>query len=396
LRCFVEKAVILAGARTPIGSFLGALSSLSAVKLGSIVIEEVIKRSKMSLDDIDEVIMGQVLQGGAGQAPARQASIGAGLSSRVPCVTINKVCGSGLKAVMMAADSISLGHNKIVVAGGMESMSNAPYILPSARIGFRMGNKSVVDLMIYDGLFDPYKQEHMGSFGDMCAREYGISRAEQDQYAISSYQRANKAQAQGLVNDEIVPVSITNKGVNKIVSIDEEPARYQPEKVSKLPAAFNKDGTVTAANASKINDGAAAVIVASEEIVKEKHLSAQARIIASSTFAHDPQWFTTAPVMAIKNVLKKASLQVSDIDLFEINEAFSVVSLVAIKELSLKREQVNVYGGAVALGHPIGCSGARLLVTLINALNKQKSRYGCVSLCLGGGEAVAMIIERIS
>lgn len=391
----MKNAVIVAGARTPIGSFLGTLSSLSATQLGSIAIQSAIKKSKLKPSDINEVIMGMVLQGGAGQAPARQASLGAGLSSHVPCTTVNKVCGSGLKAVMMAADAIALGHSQVVVAGGMESMSNAPYFLPGARTGFRMGNHSAVDLMIHDGLWDPYGKAHMGSFGDMCAREFGFSREEQDEYAKESYRRAIAAQQQGFFNDEIVPVSVTQKNASIEINADEEPSRYQPDKMPKLKPAFESQGSVTVANSSKINDGAAASIITSEEYAREKGLAISAKIIATATFAHDPQWFTTAPVTAIKQVLNKTSLKSDDIDLYEINEAFSVVAMTAIKELSLKHERVNVFGGAVALGHPIGCSGARLLVTLLNALQKHGKRLGCVSLCLGGGEAVAMVVERL-
>lgn len=391
----MKRAVIIDGARTPIGSFLGSLSSLPATKLGSLAIEAAIKKSKVEASDIDEVIMGQVLQGGVGQAPARQASLGAGLSSGVPCTTVNKVCGSGLKAVMMAAQSIALGESTTVVAGGMESMSNAPYLLPAARAGFRMGNQMAVDLMIHDGLFDPYGQSHMGCFGDMCAREYGFTRQMQDEYADESYQRAIVAQEKGWFNDEIVPVTIKIKGETKKIGVDEEPSRYQPERMAHLKPVFDADGSVTVANASKISDGAAALVVMSEdEAIAKKH-PIKARIIASTTFAHDPQWFTTAPAMAIKNVLAKASLDARAIDLYEINEAFSVVALSAMKELLLPRDRVNVFGGAVALGHPIGCSGARLLITLLNALQKKNKRLGCVSLCLGGGEAVAMIVERI-
>lgn len=391
----MKKAVIVAGARTPIGSFLGSLSSLTAPKLGAVALEAAIKRTKISPADVDEVIMGQVLQGGVGQAPARQASLGAGLPSHVPCTTVNKVCGSGLKAVMMAADAIALGTSKIVLAGGMESMSNAPYILANARTGFRMGNQTAVDLMINDGLFDPYGHAHMGIFGDMCAREFAFSREAQDEYAHESYRLAIEAEENGWFSDEIAPVSIEIKGTIKTITTDEEPGRYQRDKVATLKPAFDRNGSVTAANASKINDGAAALVIASEDEASSRQLTVKARIIAHSTFAHDPQWFTTAPIMAIKDVLKKASLTVDAIDLYEINEAFSVVTLAAMKELMLKRDRVNVFGGAVALGHPIGCSGARLLVTLLNALEKKNKRLGCVSLCLGGGEAVAMIVERV-
>jgi acetyl-CoA C-acetyltransferase len=390
----VKRAVIVSGLRTPIGSFMGGLSSLTAPELGSATIKGILEQSKVAKSEINEVIMGHVLQGGVGQAPARQASLGAGLSTHVPCTTVNKVCGSGLKAVMMAEDAILLGKSNAVIAGGMESMSNAPYILPGARAGFRMGNHTAVDLMIHDGLFDPYGKAHMGSFGDMCAREYHFSRAQQDEFAHESYRRALDAQKKGYFAEEIIPVAVKQKGEVKHIANDEEPMRYQADKMPLLKPAFDTQGSVTAANASKINDGAAALLVTSENFAKSMNLDIKARIVASATFAHDPEWFTTAPVFAIKSALAQASLNTGDIDLYEINEAFSVVALYAIKELNLKREQVNVFGGAVALGHPIGCSGARLVVTLLNALKTYNKRLGCVSLCLGGGEAVAMIVER--
>lgn len=391
----MNNAVIVGRARTPIGSFMGALSSLSAPKLGSVAISGAIKASGLAATDIDEVIMGQVLQGGVGQAPARQASLGAGLSHHVPCTTVNKVCGSGLKAVMMAKDQIALGHARAIVAGGMEAMSNAPYFMPNARAGFRMGDQRAVDMMIHDGLFDPYGQAHMGSFGDLCASTLNFSREEQDAYAHESYKRAQAAQKNGVFADEIVPVEITIKGQTKTVTEDEEPSRYQPEKFASLKPAFSAQGTTTAANASKVNDGASALIVADEGFAIERKLPIAARIIASATYAQEPAWFTTAPIKAIEKALHMANLKASDIDLFEINEAFSVVSMAAIKELKIKHEQVNIFGGAVSLGHPIGSSGARVLVTLITALKNKNKRYGCASLCLGGGEAVAMIIEKL-
>jgi acetyl-CoA C-acetyltransferase len=391
----VKNAVILAGARTPIGSFLGSLQSLKATDLGSKAIEHAIKKAKIAPEDVDEVILGQVLQGGVGQAPARQASLGAKIKSNVPATTVNKVCGSGLKAVMMAKNAILLNESKIVVAGGMESMSNAPYFLKNARSGFRMGDQSVVDLMLHDGLLDPYTGRLMGSFGDICAKEFSFSREEQDAYAHESYRRAKSAQERGDFADEIVPITVLNKGVKSEVIMDEEPSRYQPDKMPKLKPSFDPDGTITVANASKINDGAAALIIACEDEAKKRGLKGKARIIAQATFAHDPEWFTTAPIHAIKMVLNNASLTASQIDLYEINEAFSVVAMAAIRELSLSPDRVNVFGGAVALGHPIGCSGARLLVTLLNALEKKKLHLGCVALCLGGGEAVAMIVEKI-
>lgn len=391
----MKNAVFVGAARTPIGSFLGNLSSLSATKLGSVAISGALKDARLKPEQIDEVIMGQVLQGGTGQAPARQAALGAGILSKTPCTTVNKVCGSGMKAVMMAVQSIKLAESDFVIAGGMESMSNAPYILSKARLGLRMGDEQLVDLMIKDGLFDPYGQAHMGTFGELCAREHGFSREAQDEYAHQSYKKALKAEEQGWLRDEIVPVSIKVRGEEKIVNVDEEPSRYIAEKFAGLKPAFDPKGSITAANSSKISDGAAALVLASEEQAHTLNIPLKARIIASATFAHDPQWFTTAPVNAIKMALKNASLTTKDIQCYEINEAFSVVAMNAIKELELEPTRVNIFGGAVALGHPIGCSGARLLVTLLNALKVSNSRLGCASLCLGGGEAVAMIIERV-
>jgi acetyl-CoA C-acetyltransferase len=391
----MKKTVILSAVRTPIGSFMGSLSSMPATALGSIAIKAALNKSTVLPSDVDQVIMGQVLQGGAGQAPARQAAILAGLPEHVPCTTVNKVCGSGLKAVMMAASDIATGESSTVIAGGMESMSNAPYILPQARAGFRMGNNVAVDLMINDGLFDPYNKLSMGIFGDRTALEYKFSRAEQDEYAKSSYQRAIDAQKNGYFKDEMVSIEIKSKLGSTIIDKDEEPTRFQPEKFATLRPAFSEDGTVTAANASKVSDGASALVLMEEQKAKEKNLKPVGRIIASATFAQNPAWFTTAPVTAIKKALKLANMKPDDIDLYEINEAFSVVSMYAMKELSLKRDQVNIFGGAISLGHPIGCSGARLLTTLLNALKLQNKSLGCVSLCIGGGEAVAMIVERI-
>ncbi len=392
----MKKTVILSGARTPIGSFLGSLSSIPATSLGALAIKASVAKSQIDVNDIDQVIMGQVLQGGSGQAPARQASLLAGLSNKISCTTVNKVCGSGLKAIMMGADAITLGTSKAAVCGGMESMSNAPYILPQARTGFRMGNNFAVDLMLHDGLFDPYGKAPMGSFGDRCAKEHGFSRQAQDEYANESYQKALDAQEKGFFDEEIISIDIKNRSGSLTVAKDEEPSRYQPEKMASLKPAFDEHGTVTVANASKINDGAAAVVLMEEGLALSQKKSVAARIIASATFAHEPEWFTTAPAFAIKKALAAANLKSSDIDLYEINEAFSVVAMTAMKDLSLKRDQVNIFGGAVALGHPIGASGARLMVTMLNALKKRQKRLGCVALCLGGGEAVAMIVERVS
>lgn len=389
-----KDAVIVSYARTPIGSFQGTLQPLSASALGSIAIKALFSSSTIASDAVDEVIMGNVISAGCGQAPARQAAIGAGIPSSVPCTTVNKVCGSGLKAVMMGRQSILLGEAKIVVAGGMESMSNAPYLLPTARKGMRMGNQVAVDSMISDGLWDPYGNAHMGNFGDQCAKKYEFSRQEQDLFAQASYERALFAQKNGLFDREIAPVNVQINGKALVLSADEEPARYQPEKMSSLKAAFSKDGTVTAANASKINDGAAALLLMSDDEAQKQGYKPLVKIIAQATAAHDPSWFTTAPIKAMNAALAKASLAVNEIDLFEINEAFAVVPMAAMRELKIPREKVNVYGGAIALGHPLGASGARILCTLISAMTEKNARYGCASLCLGGGEAVAVILER--
>lgn len=388
-------SVILSAVRTPIGAFLGSLSNFSAPQLGAIVIREAVKRAGIEPEKVSEVIMGEVLQGGVGQAPARQSAIYAGLPVSVPCMTINKVCGSGLKSVMLADQAIRCNDAEIVVAGGMESMSNAPYFVKKARTGFKMGNVELIDLMIHDGLWDVYNQIHMGNAGELCASECHISREEQDEYAIMSYKRAIEATEKGWFAEEIVPVEIEDKKGNIIVDKDEEPFKVNFEKIPQLKPVFKKDGTVTAANASSIDDGASAVVVASESIAEQEGLKPLARIIAHTSYAQQPEWFTTAPAKAIKNVCNKAGMKIEDIDLFEINEAFAVVSIVTCRELGIPYDKVNIHGGAVALGHPIGASGARLLTTLIYALKKTNKKYGLATLCIGGGEASAMIIEMI-
>ncbi len=390
----MRDVVIVGGARTPIGSFQGALSTMSAPKLGAVAIEAALSRAQVNKDEVDEVIMGEVLTGGVGQAPARQAALYAGLPNTTPCMTINKVCGSGLKAAMLAAQAIKLGDADIVVAGGMESMSNAPYALPTARGGMRMGNQTALDLMIHDGLWDPYGNAHMGNFGDLCARENNFSREEQDAFAKESYERAQKAQSEGWLKNEIVPVEVKSRKSTVTVEQDEEPANYRPDKMPGLRAAFAKDGTVTAANASKINDGAAALILMSREEAEKRNAPIIGRWVADGTYAHAPEYFTTAPAGAIERNLGKAGLKVSDIDRFEINEAFSVVTMVTMKSLDIPHEKVNVWGGAVALGHPIGCSGARLLLTVLAQLKRDQKKRGLASLCIGGGEAVSVVVER--
>lgn len=392
----MKEVVIVSACRTPIGSFNGALSPLSAPKLGAIVIEEALKRVNLSKDVVDEVIMGCVLTAGVGQAPARQAAIFAELPTKVECMTINKVCGSGLKAVMLATQAIKLGDADVVVAGGMESMSNAPYLLDKARIGYRMGHGQIIDSMIKDGLWDVYNDFHMGNAGELCAREFKISREEQDEFAVLSYKRALEAIEKGYFKDEIVPVQVPQtKGETIVISEDEEPKKVIFEKIPKLKPVFDPNGTITAANASKINDGASALVLMSKEKAEELGIRPLARIVAYASAAKDPAWFTTAPVDAIEKVLKKANMKKEDIDLFEVNEAFAVVALVTSKLAGIPIEKMNIHGGAIALGHPIGASGARILTTLLYALKRKEAKFGLATACIGGGEASALIVERI-
>lgn len=391
-----EREVIIASAvRTPIGSFNGSLSSLPAPKLGSIAIAEALKRAKVSRENVSEVIMGNVVSAGLGQAPARQASIFAGIPNSVGCTTINKVCGSGLKAVMLATQAIKLGDSDIVIAGGMESMSNTPYLSYDARFGYRMGHGKLVDSMINDGLWDVYNDFHMGIAGELCARECNIPRESQDEFAILSYKRALEAQEKGYFKDEIVPVTIKGRKEDVVVELDEEPARVKFDKITSLRPAFDKEGTITAANASKISDGASALVVMAAEVAEKMGIKPLARVAGYSTAAKEPEWFTTAPADAIDLVLKKVGLTIDDIDLFEINEAFSVVALAVSQILGVDANKVNIAGGAVSLGHPIGASGARILTTLLHNLTRTGKKRGIASLCLGGGEAVALAVEMI-
>jgi acetyl-CoA C-acetyltransferase len=392
----MKTIVILSAARTPIGAFLGKLSSLPAPALGSIAIKGALARAGVAPGDIEQVIFGNVLQAGIGQAPARQASLGAGIPNTVPCVTVHKVCGSGMRAVMDAGNGIAAGEYEVAVAGGMESMSNAPYLLEKARTGLRMGNGTLADSMIKDGLWDPYKDTHMGNCAELCAAKYRFTREEQDAFSLESYKRAQNAGKTGLFADEIVPVEVAQKKGDPLkIDADEEPFAAPLEKMPTLKPAFQKDGSVTAANSSKINDGAAALVVTSEEKAKAKGWKPIARIVASAGVAAAPEWFTTAPVGAIRKLLAKTGLAVSDIDLFEINEAFAVVAMAAIRELSLDPGKVNVRGGAVALGHPIGASGARILTTLVHALRRDGKKRGIAAICIGGGEATAMLVETV-
>jgi acetyl-CoA C-acetyltransferase len=386
---------IVSAARTPIGALLGSLQDFSAPQLGAIAIKAAVERAGLNGDNIDEVIMGNVLAGGVGQAPARQAAIYAGLPTSVACLTINKVCGSGLKSVMLADQAIRAGDAGIIVAGGQESMTNAPHAMLDSRKGVKFGNARMVDLMQWDGLWDVYNQVPMGDAAELCASECNISREQQDEFTIASYKRAQQAQADGWFSDEIVPVVVKGRKGDVTIDTDEEPGRVVFDKIPSLKPVFKKDGTVTAANASTINDGAAALVVASEAAVSAHGLTPMARIVAQVSFAHDPLHFTTAPVHAISRVVEKAGLSLADIDLFEVNEAFAVVNLAAQQALQIPLDRMNVHGGAVALGHPIGASGARILTTLLYALRRHGKRYGLATLCIGGGEASALIVERI-
>lgn len=391
----MREVIIASACRTPIGSFNGSLSQLSAPRLGAIVVEEAVRRAGIDKNQVNEVIMGCVLTGGVGQAPARQAALFAGLPETVECMTINKVCGSGLKAVMLAAQAIMLGDADIVVAGGMESMSNAPYILEKARGGYRMGHAQLIDSMIKDGLWDVYNDFHMGNAAELCAKECAVPRETQDEFAIMSYRRALDAQKNCYFKDEIVPVPIPQKGGEPLtVSEDEEPKKIKFEKIPTLKPPFQKDGTVTAANASKINDGAAAVVVMAKEVAEQRGITPIARVVSFGSAAKKPEWFTTAPADVIPKVLKKAGLAMDDIDLFEINEAFAVVNLAVNKILGIDNKKLNVHGGAIALGHPIGASGARILVTLLHAMKQRNVRRGMAAICIGGGEASGMVVER--
>lgn len=390
----MENVVIVSSVRTPVAAFQGAFATLPAPRLGALAIKEAFARAQVSADEIDECIMGEVLTAGVGQAPARQAALYAGLKNTTPCMTINKVCGSGLKAVMLAADSIALGNTKIAIAGGQENMTLAPHLLENSRAGYRMGPTQMTDSMVKDGLWDPYNNFHMGSAAEICVKEHNFTREQQDAFAIDSYKKAQAAWEKNLFKNEIVPVVIEGKKGNVTVEKDEDPYNTNFEKIPGLKPAFDKAGTITAANASKINDGAAAHVLMAESEAKKRGLKPLAKIVAHGTFAHEPKYFTTAPVGAIKKALAKANLKVGDIDLWEINEAFAVVTQVAMKELEIPAEKVNVHGGAVAIGHPIGASGARILATLVHALHTHNKRYGLATLCIGGGEAVALIVEK--
>lgn len=391
----MKEVFILSAVRTPIGAFLGSLKEVPAPKLGAAAIQAAVARAGIAQELVEECLMGCVLPAGLGQAPARQASLFAGLPQSVRATTINRVCGSGLKAVMLGAQIIQSNDAEIVVAGGMENMSRAPYLLEKGREGYRMGNGKVIDSMIWDGLWDPYGDTHMGNCGELCAKEKKITREEQDRFALQSYQRAHDAIKTGKFSQEIIPVDISDRSGPKQFTQDEEPARANLEKFSQLRPAFSKDGTITAANASSLSDGASALVLASSTISKSHHLKPLARVVAQASHAQAPEWFTTAPVGAVQKLLKKANLSVGDVDLFEINEAFSVVALQCAKDLGITEDKVNVHGGAVALGHPIGASGARILTTLVHALHTHRKRWGVAAICIGGGEASAVLVEAL-
>jgi len=388
--------VLAGGVRTAIGAFAGAFAEVPATALGSAAIKAALERAGVKPDQVDEVIMGNVLSAGLGQAPARQASIGAGIPNTVPATTINKVCGSGLKAVMLAAQAIQCGDASIVVAGGMENMSRSPYLLEKARNGYRMGHGQLIDSLVKDGLWDAYGDKHMGSCGDQCAAKYDFSRQSQDDFAVESHRRAKAATASGAFAREIVPVTALAGKATIQVTEDEGPKRFDEGKLRQLRPAFGKDGTVTAGNASSVNDGAAAIVAMSAEKARSLGVKPQARILGYATAAHQPEWFTTAPIVAVDKLLKKLNLTVGDVGLFEINEAFAAVTMAAMHDLKIPHdEKVNVFGGAVAIGHPIGASGARTLVTLLNAMKERKAKIGIDTLCIGGGEAVAMAVELL-
>lgn len=390
-----RTAVIVSAVRTPIGLLNGALSPLSAPQLGSRVIAEALRRARLDPATVDQVILGNVLSAGLGQAPARQAALGAGLPHSVGCLTINKVCGSGLKAVMLAEQAIRNGEADVIVAGGMESMSNAPYLLPKARRGYRAGHDVLIDSMVQDGLWDVYNDFHMGSGAELCAKKYRITRERQDDYAILSYTRALEAQHKGLFRSEIHPIEVPQEqGPSVRVEEDEEPGRADFKKLRRLPPAFEKDGTVTAGNASSRSDGAAALVVLSARKARQLKLAPLVMITASAEASTAPEWFSIAPVRAIRTLLDKTRIPIHRVDLFEIHEAFAATALAVIRDLKLSRDKVNLRGGAIALGHPIGASGARILTTLIHLMNDLGKRRGVASLCIGGGEAVAMMLEK--
>jgi len=392
-----DPIVIASAARTPMGGFMGDLKSVAAPELGAFAIRAAIERAGVKPDEVEEVIMGNVLSAGQGQAPARQAALGAGLPPAVACMTVNKVCGSGMKAAMLAHDMLALGVNNVMVAGGMESMSNAPYLLPKARAGLRLGHGEVKDHMFLDGLEDAYDRGRlMGTFAEECAAKYQFSREAQDRYAITSLTRAQEAIRSGSFEREIVPVKLAGGRTETVVTADEQPLKANPDKIPQLKPAFRKDGTVTAANSSSISDGAAAMVLMKRSAAERRGIAPLARIVACSSHSQEPQWFTTAPVGAVRKLFEMTGWDAKTTDLFEINEAFAVVAMAAMRDLGLAHDKVNVHGGACALGHPLGASGARIMVTLLAALEKHRLKRGIAALCIGGGEATAIALERLA
>ena len=390
----MAEAIVIVGAkRTPIGAMQGKFSSVSAPQLGAVAIRAALEQAGVKSAEVDDLIFGCVLPAGQGQAPARQAALGAGLDKATPCTTVNKMCGSGMKAAMMAADELSAGQATVVVAGGMESMTNAPYLLPKARAGYRYGHQKVLDHMAFDGLENAYDGKPMGHFADKTAEKYGFTRENMDDYARESTRRAVHASKSGAFADEIAPVTVAGRKGDEVVKDDETPFTVNVEKIATLRPAFNKDGLVTAATSSSISDGAAALVLMTESEAKKRGAKPLARIIGYASSAREPEWFTTAPVDAIKKVLAKTGWKVSDVDLFEVNEAFAVVTMAAMKDVGIAHDKVNVNGGACALGHPIGATGARIITTLIYALRKRGLKKGIAALCIGGGEATAFAIE---
>jgi acetyl-CoA C-acetyltransferase len=391
----VREVVILSAARTPVGAFQGAFCDLPAHRLGAYALRAAIDRAGLGPADVEQVVLGSVLTAGQGQAPARQAALAAGCPPATGAVTIGKVCGSGMRAVMIAANDLRCDDFRLVAAGGMENMSQAPYLAVGARAGLRLGDAKLVDSMIFDGLWDPYDDVHMGGCAELCAKRYAFTREEQDDFALESYRRALAATENGAFRPEIVPVEVVSKKERRLVERDEDPFRGDPAKARKLRPVFDPEGTVTAANASNLNDGAAALVLTTAEEAARRGLRPLARLVAQASAAHEPAWFTTAPIVAARRVLERAGLTVADVDLWEINEAFAVVALACIRELDLDPARVNVNGGAVALGHPIGASGARIVVTLLHALEQRGLRLGCAAICIGGGEATAVLVERL-
>ena len=392
----MDNTFICSYSRTPIGSFQGNLKNIHTTKLGANTISATLKKINFDASNIDEVIMGNVLSAGLGQAPARQAAIYAGLPYSVECMTINKVCGSGLKAVMLADQSIKTGNSNFVIAGGMENMSMAPYYIKNGRNGLKFGDSKLIDSILFDGLMDPYDNVAMGNCAEILVQEEKFSREEQDSFAIESYKRSNLAIKDGMFNNEISPVEIKNRDKVTVVDCDEEPLKFNEDKIKKLKPAFDKKGSITAANASSLNDGAASLLIASKDKINEFKIKPIAKIIDHVSYAMEPKYFTKAPIYAINKLLEKTGIPINDIDLFEINEAFSCVAIAAMKNLGIPHSKLNIFGGAVSLGHPIGASGARILITLLNALEQKQKKFGVACLCIGGGEAAAILVERIN